>query len=120
MKMWLSSAVFAAVCVSGCATIINDKTQQVSVTTSDGQKISGTVDGTPFTTPGTVDLRRSDEAKVFETDAPGCETKTVVDNKVDGVFWLNIILGGTFGSTTDATSKEMWKYDDVVIPCKAP
>lgn len=118
-KLALSAAaIVTVVLMSGCSTIFNEKTQTVNVTSSDGRSIKGTVDGTPFTTPGAVPVLRTKASKVFLTDAEGCNKQTTSESKVDVKFFGNIILGGVFGSTTDYSTDKMWKYDDnVTITC---
>lgn len=115
--------VFAAIAVvslvSGCSTIINDKEQKVNVSTSSGEKISGTVNGQPFTAPGVVSLQRENKNKIFATSNEKCAKETVAEKSVDPVFFVNILSGGPFGSTTDYSSEKMWKYSEsIVISCK--
>lgn len=112
-------AVLAIATLSGCASIMNGKTQNVTVSASDGSKISGTVDGKPFVTPGAVEVSRTNNNKIFLTDAEGCDKQTTVEKSVSPVFFGNIILGGLFGSTTDYSTDRMWKYsENVTISCK--
>ena len=104
---------------SGCASILNDKEQAINVNTSTGKSISGTVNGQSFTAPGVVYVPRENKNKVFTTDEPGCAKETVADKSVDGVFFVNILSGGVFGSTTDYGTERMWKYaDTVTISCQ--
>jgi hypothetical protein len=99
-KAVLSSLALVAAC-SGCATILNDSTQTVNVRASNGASISGTVDGKPFAAPGSVPLERKKSAATFMTDAPGCAKSTNVNSDVDSNFFINILSGGVFVSTTD-------------------
>ena len=117
-RMTLAVAGCAVVMMSGCASILNDKTQTINVAASNGASISGTVDGQKFTAPGPVTVTRTKAAKVFTADSPECAQSTVVNSDVDPKFWLNIIIGGGFGSTTDYSTEKMWHYsDNVVISC---
>lgn len=105
--------------MSGCTSIINEKTQQVNVSTPNGQKVSGTVNGQPFNAPGVVALVRENKNKVFVTDSPNCKSETVAEKTVDPIFFINILSGGPFGSTTDYSTEKMWKYaDNVTLNCK--
>jgi hypothetical protein len=111
-----SALVFA---LTGCASILNEPTQQVNVSSSTGSNIKGTVDGQPFTAPGIVALKRENKDKVFITETADCASQTAVEKTVDPKFFINILSGGAFGSTTDYSTEKMWKYsDNVVISCK--
>jgi hypothetical protein len=119
MKFQAAVAVAGVCLLAGCASIMNDDTQKVNVSASNGAAISGTVDGKPFSAPGVVELTRANADKVFTTDATGCAKETVAQKSVDSKFFVNILSGGTFGSTTDYSTERMWKYsDNVVIACK--
>jgi len=118
MKSMISAALLLTLGLTGCATILNDSTQPINVSTSSGAQISGTVDGIPFTAPGIVSVTRTDQDKVFVTDAAGCAKETIAPKTVDTVFFVNILSGGAFGSTTDYATDKMWQYsDNVVISC---
>lgn len=119
MKLTNAGFLFVVVTLSGCASILNDKTQAVNVTSSTGAEIKGTVDGKPFTAPGVVNLTRENKNKLFVTETEGCAKETVAEKAVDSKFFINILSGGTFGSTTDYSTEKMWRYNDnVVISCK--
>ncbi len=110
---------FIALGLSGCASVMNEKTQSVNVSTSTGAKISGSVNGQPFNAPSVVTLIRENKNKTFETSAPGCTNTTVAEKTVDPIFFINVLSGGPFGSTTDYSTEKMWKYaENVVINCK--
>lgn len=111
----LSSILLA----SGCATIINDETQRINIQSTSGVKFSGNIDGTPFQGPGIVEVQRANMNRTINVETEGCAEQTVLNKKVDPVFFINIITGGVFGSTTDYASEEMWKYDDsVTVNCQ--
>lgn len=118
MKKLLIAATTMAL-LSGCSSIINDKNQQVNVTTSNGAAVSGTVNGTPFTAPGVVALSRENKSKVFTTDGTQCAKETVAEKTVDPIFFINLVSGGPIGSSIDYSTEKMWKYADTVsISCK--
>jgi hypothetical protein len=104
--------------MSGCASIMNDQTQQINVSTSNGTTVKGTVNGQPFTAPGIVTLRRENKNKLFYVDSPNCAKETIAEKNVDPKFFINILSGGIFGSTTDYSSEKMWQYESVTINCK--
>jgi len=66
-----------------------------------------------------VHLARENTNKVFVTETEGCTKETVAKKSVDPKFFINILSGGVFGSTTDYAAEKMWKYaENVVISCK--
>ena len=53
------------------------------------------------------------------TDAANCKSETVAEKTVDPIFFINVVSGGPFGSTTDYSTEKMWKYaDNVTLNCK--
>lgn len=113
-----AAAVASIVLLSGCASILNEDTQKVNVSASNGKEIQGTIDGTPFKGPGLVALKREKAGKVIRTDTEGCAKETAVESSVDSKFFVNILSGGAFGSSTDYGTGKMWKYaDNVVVSC---
>ncbi len=108
----------AVIMFAGCATILNEDLQKINVSSS-AEKIKGNIDGIPFEGPGVVAVKRAKGDKIINIDTNGCQKQTVLNSTVDPKFFINILSGGTFGSTTDYASEKMWKYQDqVVIPCK--
>jgi len=120
MKTFFTSSLLIVVALlSGCASILNDKTQPINVTSSSGADIKGTVNGMPFKAPGIVTVMREKKDLLFVTETEGCTKETIAPKEISGMFWVNILSGGTFGSTTDYSTEKMWKYSDtVVISCK--
>ena len=119
----LSKAMFVAliglVSLSGCATIINEKTQRINVATSTGDRVEVQIDGMPVQVPGIASVTRKKGDKIITTSDPKCNPSTILPSEVDTVFFINILSGGVFGSTTDYASEKMWKYQDtVIISCK--
>ena len=119
MKLLYSGALLAAaIAVTGCASILNDKTQDINVHSSTGGPVEGTVNGVPFKGPGIIKVERHQSDLLFVTSTDGCAKQTIVPKSVDGVFYINILIGGVFGSSTDYGTEKMWKYnDDVTISC---
>jgi len=120
MKKVVSSALLAGAVAlsSGCASILNDDFQQVNVATSNGKSIEVTVDGNTYQAPGVVNVAREDASKILMTNAAGCTKETVMPKEVSSMFWVNILSGGSFGSTTDYSTEKMWGYQNTVtITC---
>ncbi|WP_100643822.1 adenosine deaminase [Alteromonas facilis] len=120
MKKLILSAMTASVLFSsGCATILTEKTSSINVATSTGQKIQVTVDGQSHEVPGIVNVQKQNQNKVIVTDAEGCTSETALNKEVEPAFFINLLSGGVFGSSTDYGSEKMWKYQDsVTISCQ--
>lgn len=117
-KISTLALIAAAVLSTGCASILNEPTQNVNISASNGKPLAGNIDGKPFTGPGVVAVQRTKAAKIVTVDTAGCTKTTNLNSEVDGKFFINIISGGAFGSTTDYSTEKMWKYaDSVVITC---
>jgi ABC-type Fe3+-hydroxamate transport system substrate-binding protein len=119
MKKLAAYALMASVvAMSGCASILNEQTQQINVSASNGKAVQASVDGRTITTPSVVAVTRTKASKVVTVNAAGCADKTALESTVDPKFFINILTGGVFGSTTDYSTEKMWKYaDNVVISC---
>jgi len=104
--------------LTGCATILTDKTTKVNVTTSNGKAATVNIKGTNYQVPGIINIPKSKDDLVLKTSGE-CEGQAFSASKIEPTFWINIISGGAFGSTTDLASDKMWKYDDNMdIKCK--
>ena len=118
-KIVSGAVVCGAMLLTGCASILNEETQSINVTTSGNKQISGNVDGKPFTAPGVVSVKREKIARLLTVDTAGCTKQTSLPNEVDSKFWINILSGGPFGSSTDYSTGKMWKYqENVAITCQ--
>lgn len=104
---------------AGCATILNDETQRISVTTSNNKEVKGNIDGIPFTAPSIVSVKRSKSDKIINIENSACTKQTLLASQVDLKFFINVLTGGTTGSTTDYATEKMWKFqENVIIPCQ--
>lgn len=118
LSAFKAAFVVSVVALSGCASILNDKTQQINVASSNGKPIQGSIDGTAFTGPGIVTVLRENKNKTITTDTAGCAKETALNKSVDSVFFLNLLSGGVFGSTTDYSTEKMWRYEpSVTVSC---
>ena len=117
-QLALAMISVAVLGISGCATILNDETHNVNLTTSNGKKTTVNIQGRNYTAPGIVQLNRSKEDLTIVADSDTCKGQTAVPSTVDSVFFLNILTGGVFGSSTDYATEEMWKYDtNIQVTC---
>ncbi len=115
------AAVAIAACslyMSGCATILTGETQKINVTTSNKQSATATIQGKTYPIPGVVEVKRKN-ANLAVKASGNCQGEALSSKNVNPVFFVNILSGGVFGSTTDYATESMWKYDDNIdIKCK--
>jgi hypothetical protein len=105
--------------LGGCATILSGKTQSVNITTDTGKKYAASIDGQKYTVPAVIELTRANKDKVMTLeDCP--DQKTLFHKEINPVFFVNILSGGVFGSTTDYASDSMWKYQPENVNVKCP
>ncbi|HOI83724.1 MAG TPA: hypothetical protein PKW30_05405 [Campylobacterales bacterium] len=104
----LSVIASGALLFTGCATILDGKTQKINLSSTKSKTVE--IDGQQFSSPGIVTLQRSGEDKIIKVK--DCGDKTILLKKeVNPTFFVNILSGGVFGSTTDYSSDSMWRYD---------
>ena len=122
----MKKIIFSLVAISmlsGCATLIKGKTKDINVLTSTGEEAEVDVVSASGTQtviiPSVVNVKRDNRAitiLVKDTEKTRAST-TVVSEKVELWTLGNLIFGGFFGLTTDASTGAMWDYDDsVVVP----
>lgn len=122
------SVLWVAVCFSGCATIIAGTTQKISVNSNvDGAEVllqtlsvdSENVDASDVKsekslghTPLTTEVNKEDlENAVLTVRKEGYTSqKLTFQNEITGAFWVNILSGGLFGSSTDFSTGAVYKY----------
>jgi len=108
-KLLIALPLVSVVMFSGCATILSGKKQAVNVTSTPNGKMV-TIAGRTVQTPSIVTLERGkDDLKLTSAE---CGNQKLVSKKINPVFFVNILSGGAFGSTTDYASGAMWQYDD--------
>jgi len=95
--------------LTGCASILKGSEQPVNINSNvEGAEVhvNGRMVGrTPFT--GTIKRTNDIRLTVSKT---GYTPRTIsLDIGVEPVFWVNIFIGGVFGSTTDFATGSMWK-----------
>lgn len=96
--------------LTGCATIVDGKTQQVSITSvPEGAEVL--VNGATIgKTPMTYALQRG-EGTVLTVKKEGYATiDRTLNTELNSMFWGNIIFGGVFGSTTDSSTGASIEY----------
>lgn len=115
------SLIVAATALTGCATILDGKTQAINVTTSNGSQENITISGEngtqTHTVPGIVTVSKGGDLMI-NPESSDCNQQ-IVPKKVSSMFFVNFLSGGAFGSTTDYASDSMWTYDEnITITCK--
>jgi len=100
-----------ALSLGGCATIIGGSNQNVSVNSNvDGAEVylnEMLLGKTPLVTS----IKRGQEG-VLRVTAPGYKPYQIALNKkISSLFWVNILSGGSFGSTTDYATGAMYEYE---------
>lgn len=97
--------------LAGCATILGGSSQLLTVNSN----ISGAdvfLNDTPLgKTPLSTSIKRGQEG-VLRVTAPGYQPYQIALNKkISTLFWVNLLSGGAFGSTTDYMSGAMYEYE---------
>lgn len=104
-----------ALTLVGCATIISGTSQLMSVNANvDGAQVHLiTVAGEQLlgTTPLSTRVKRGQEGTLRVSAAGHRPYESALNKKINTVFWVNIFIGGTFGSTTDYTTGAMYEYE---------
>ena len=103
--------IFAAVAfMTGCATIVDGKKQEVTFQSSPAGaevSINGIAKGT---TPLTLQLQKAGNT-TFTLRKEGYQEKTLtMETKVNGMFFGNILFGGLPGTTTDIATGANLEY----------
>lgn len=121
MKKTLSLTLLSAALLStGCSTILTDEVQTINVATTNGQPADISIDGQSFNAPGIITVKKDGaKTKVLSTSTEGC-TDVAMTREVEPTFFVNLLSGGAFGSSTDYGSDKMWKYQDTVtVTCRS-
>jgi len=115
-------SIFAlALAVSGCASIIDGKHQNIHLMPSTSGKVTATVMSPSgiqeVTLPTVIHTERSREDIVVKVNEDKCyeESTQAVESSINPVILGNIITGGLVGSTTDFATGAAWEYDKSAI-----
>lgn len=109
MKVWVCASILLIGGMSGCSTIINGTTQDVSVS-SDPPGARVTADGNAVgVTPVLLELKRKDN-HIITVSMDGFHTEQIAVTKVlSGAVAGNILAGGLIGWGVDAASGAQYK-----------
>lgn len=110
------SILSAAFLFTGCATILSGDNQSINLQSKKEQTVS--INGQQYTSPNVISLERTDKDAVLKVK--DCEKQILLKKEINPVFFVNILSGGVFGSTTDYASDSMWQYDqtNVNVDCE--
>ena len=105
----ISALLSISFLLTSCATIVTGTTQLVTITSNvEGATVS--LDGVPVgKTPFTGEIKKN--GKMITIEKEGYKTYTLaLSTSLEGIFWGNIITGGTLGSSTDFVTGAAYKY----------
>ena len=110
------SILAASFLFTGCATILSGDNQSINLQSKKEQTV--TINNQQYTSPGVVSLERTDKDAVLKVK--DCNKQVLLKKEINPVFFVNILSGGVFGSTTDYSSDSMWQYDqtNVNVDCE--
>lgn len=97
--------------LTGCASLVDGKRQSVSFASNpDGATVS--INGRQLgKTPVTVMLDRQSGIQSLSFTKEGYKSKDLpIQAGINSWFWGNVLLGGLYGSTTDALSGAAYEY----------
>jgi uncharacterized protein YceK len=116
VKKLLICALIASGLLSGCATIIDGKTQKINLETSKPTTVA--INGQQYSAPSVIALDRSDKDAILVNQE--CNKTILLAHKINPTFFVNILSGGVIGSTTDFASGSAWEYDksNINVECK--
>ncbi len=109
--LMLGSILAASVLFTGCATILSGDTQNINLESKKEQTVS--INGQQYTSPGIVAIQRTDKDAVLKVK--DCNKQVLLKKEINPTFFVNILSGGAFGSTTDYSSDSMWQYDQSTV-----
>ena len=97
--------------LEGCATILGGSTQTLTVNSNVNGAEVYLNDMLLGKTPLLTTIKRGQEG-VFKVKAEGYQTYQIaVNKKINSLFWVNILSGGSFGSSTDYATGAMYEYE---------
>ena len=101
--------LFMSLLLTSCATIATGTTQLVTIN-SNVDSATVFLDGVNIgKTPFTGKIKKN--GKMLTIEKEGYKTYTIaLSTSLEGLFWGNIITGGTLGSITDFASGAAYKY----------
>lgn len=96
---------------SGCATIVNGRTQKVTVQTEPSGATASVAGVGSFTTPAVIPLDRDTDHVITFTKAGFHDRSVTLKRRLSGWAFGNIIFGGIIGIVIDAATGDWWYFD---------
>lgn len=117
MKKMITVLAVLSIFTSGCATIMSGDTQMINLTTNSGEKQKVEIDNKTYTAPAIIEIKRENADKIIKVK--GCDNQILLHKEINPTFFVNLLSGGVFGSTTDYSSGSMWKYqpENIKVEC---
>ncbi len=97
-------AVSLAVALGGCATVMNGTKVDYSSETKPGGALVKFSDGSECTTPCKLEFKRKNDQRADITLAGYKPTYVLIQSKLGGSAFGNILLGGGIGAVVDGTN----------------
>ena len=117
MRYFISVLFFSvsSLILSGCATLLSGEQQSLNITSNVKGAHVFINDMKVGRTPFYGKISKSKHLMI-RLEKKGYETKIQnFDSAIDPTFWVNVISGGPFGSTTDFGTNSIWKYQPSTI-----
>jgi hypothetical protein len=120
MRGLLIASALLASCVSGCSTIVEGKSQLLSINTSPPGATCvltrhGETLGSVTPTPGNINIEKTKYDITVTCDMEGYEQTTLINKSgAAGATFGNIVLGGGIGWAIDSATGSDNKYDTPV------
>lgn len=113
MKMMPLVAAVGLLAVSGCATVVNGRTEPLGLSSNPaGAEVSIDNGVMKVVTPTTVELKRDENHSfVFHKDGYQDSSATVTSG-TSGWVWGNLLAGGIVGGVVDFATGAAYKFSD--------
>ena len=125
-KIQAAAAVFASICLSGCASIVSGTSQQITINTNPPgascQYIrDGNVIGRVDQTPGTATIRKTKDDITVKCSKDGYQEASYFNHSgVEPMTYGNAVIGGVVGWGIDSAVGADNRYDDFVNVSMVP
>ena len=120
ISAWLAVSLLGLTGLSGCSTIVNGETQEVTLLTPGAYDARCTLHNEEFSyrmiTGETRHIPRSDKEMTVDCFAPGFREKTIsVESAIDHAVTYNALHGGIPGVILDHASDALYVYPSQIV-----
>lgn len=102
--IFVAIAAAAAVNLGGCATVVNGTRTDYTVDSQPGAALVKFTNGAECTTPCKLEFKRKDDLRADISLAGYKPTYVLIQSKLGGSAFGNILLGGGIGAVVDGTN----------------